>query len=169
MTLFAEGLARVIGWRSERLEALRLGGSLHDVGKIAVNASVLQKPGPLTDDELDHIRMHPVAGARLIEGVPDFRAALPYVLHHHEWWDGTGYPSGLSGEEIPVEARVLCIADAFDAMTSERAYRRALTVDEALGELERCAGTQFDPELAHAFVAGWRRGEICADALAAAG
>jgi HD-GYP domain-containing protein (c-di-GMP phosphodiesterase class II) len=169
VTLFAEGLARVIGWGSERLEALRLGSSLHDVGKIAVNASVLQKPGPLTDDELEHIRMHPVAGARLIEGVPDFRAALPYVLYHHEWWDGTGYPSGKSGEEIPVEARVLCIADAFDAMTSERAYRRALTVDEALGELERGAGTQFDPELAHAFVAGWRRGEIGADTFAAAG
>jgi len=162
VTSIAEGLARRLGWRGERLETLRLGGSLHDVGKIAVNASVLCKPGPLTDEELEQIRTHPVAGARLIEGVEDFRAALPYVLHHHERWDGDGYPHGLAREEIPIEARLLGVADAFDAMTSVRAYRPALSVDEALAELRRCAGSQFDPGLAETFVDAWRTGAIAA-------
>jgi HD-GYP domain-containing protein (c-di-GMP phosphodiesterase class II) len=160
VTGFAEGLARMIGWGAERLEVLRLGGSLHDVGKIAVNASVLCKPGPLTPAELAHIRLHPTAGARLIEAAPDLRAALPYVLYHHERWDGSGYPEGRAGVEIPVEARLLGVADAFDAMTSARPYRPALAVQQALAELDRCAGTQFDPDLARAFVRGWRAGRI---------
>ncbi|HWG55004.1 MAG TPA: HD-GYP domain-containing protein [Gaiellaceae bacterium] len=168
VTAFAEGLARVLGWRGRDLDTLRLGGSLHDVGKIAVNASVLRKPGPLTAAELAQIRTHPVAGARLIEGVAGLRRALPYVLHHHERWDGTGYPHGSAGEAIPLEGRLLGVADAFDAMTSARPYRPALTVSAALDELERCAGTQFDPALARAFVRGWEQGEIGADALPAA-
>lgn len=155
VTTFAESLALTLGWRVERLEGLRLGGSLHDVGKIAVNADVLRKPGPLTGSEIRQIQAHPVAGAQLIDRVEGLRAALPYVLHHHERWDGTGYPHGLAGEEIPLEARVLGVADAFDAMTSARPYRAALTVDAALGELQRCAGTQFDPMLARSFVDGW--------------
>jgi HD-GYP domain-containing protein (c-di-GMP phosphodiesterase class II) len=158
--LIAEGFARRLGWRGERLDALRLGGSLHDVGKIAVDSSVLRKPGALTEEELDQIRTHPVAGARLIDAVENFRPALPYVLHHHERWDGGGYPFGLGGEEIPVEARLLGVADAFDAMTSDRSYRPALLVQQALFELERCAGTQFDPALAETFVEGWRTGAI---------
>jgi len=160
VTSVAEDLARRLGWRGDRLDALRLGGSLHDVGKIAVNASVLSKPGPLTDGELAQIRIHPIAGARLIEGVADFRPALPYVLHHHERWDGAGYPHRLGGEEIPIEARLLGVADAFDAMTSLRSYRPALSVEQALAELQRCAGSQFDPELAETFVDGWRTGDI---------
>lgn len=162
VTSIAEGLAQRLGWRGERLDALRLGGPLHDVGKIAVNASVLCKPGPLTDEELVQIKTHPVAGAALIEGIPDFRPALPYVLHHHERWDGAGYPHRLGGEEIPIEGRLLGVADAFDAMTSERSYRPALSVEQALAELRRCAGSQFDPELAETFVDGWRTGDITA-------
>ena len=165
VTAFAEALARILGWRRSQLEVLRLGGSLHDVGKIAVDAGILRKPGPLSPEELEHIRTHPVAGARLIAGVADLRPALPYVLHHHERWDGTGYPERKAAEEIPVEARLLGVADAFDAMTSHRPYRAALTVDCALAEVERCAGTQFDPELARAFVEGWERGEIGSSAL----
>jgi HD-GYP domain-containing protein (c-di-GMP phosphodiesterase class II) len=133
---------------------------LHDVGKIAVDAGILRKPGPLTEAELAHIRIHPVAGARLIDGVADLLPALPYVLHHHERWDGNGYPEGRAAETIPVEARLLGVADAFDAMTSHRPYRRALTVERALAEVKRCAGTQFDPELARAFVDAWESGEI---------
>jgi HD-GYP domain-containing protein (c-di-GMP phosphodiesterase class II) len=162
VTAFAESLARLLGWRGTRLEALHLGGSLHDVGKISVDASVLRKAGPLTEQELEQVRRHPVTGARLVESFDDFEAALPYVLHHHERWDGFGYPHGLSGDGIPLEARVLGVADAFDAMTSVRAYRPALTIEQALVELERCAGSQFDPELARAFVEGWRQGEITA-------
>jgi HD-GYP domain-containing protein (c-di-GMP phosphodiesterase class II) len=160
VTSFAEGLALTLGWKTGRLEALRLGGSLHDVGKISVKASVLRKPGALTEEELGQIRRHPVTGARLVECFDDFLVALPYVLHHHERWDGLGYPQGLRGEEIPLEARVLGVADAFDAMTSVRPYRPALSVAQALAELERCAGTQFDPALARTFVDRWRRGEI---------
>lgn len=160
VTTFAESMARMLGWAGERLDVLRLGGSLHDVGKIAVNARVLRKPGPLTEDELAQIRRHPVTGARLVECFDDFEPALPYVLHHHERWDGSGYPHGLRGETIPVEGRLLGVADAFDAMTSKRAYRSALSVEQALTELRRCAGTQFDPELAKTFVDGWCRGEI---------
>jgi len=162
VTSFAEGLAGAIGWKGRRLDALRLGGSLHDVGKITIDAGILQKPGPLTQTELTQIRSHPEAGARLIEGVVDLQPALPYVLHHHERWDGEGYPHGLGGERIPLGARVLGIADAFDAMTSLRPYRPALTTEQALAELERCAGTQFDPRLAETFVLGWRRGAIAA-------
>lgn len=162
VTQFAEGLARALGWRRDELELLRLGGLLHDVGKIAVSVGILRKPGPLTREELDQIRRHPVTGARLVECFEDFEAALPYVLHHHEWWDGSGYPHGLRGGEIPVEARVLCVADAFDAMTSRRAYRSALSVEQALAELERCSGSQFDPELATTFVRSWRLGAIAA-------
>jgi HD-GYP domain-containing protein (c-di-GMP phosphodiesterase class II) len=160
VTAFAEGLALALGWKRRRLEGLRLGGSLHDVGKIAVNASVLQKTGPLTDDQLEEMRTHPVAGARLIEGVADFQPALPYVLHHHERWDGRGYPHRLRADDIPLEARVLGVADAFDTMTSARPYRPALSVAHALTELERCAGSQFDPSLARTFVDGWERGKI---------
>ena len=167
VTTFAESLALMLGWRGERIDALRLGGSLHDVGKIAVNASVLRKAGPLTDTEFEQIQRHPAAGAQLIQGVADFSPALPYVLHHHERWDGGGYPHGLAGEEIPVEARLLGVADAFDAMTSARPYRPALTVDAALGELHRCAGTQFDPDLAARFVVGWSSGAIGAPMAAA--
>ena len=162
VTVFAEALARLLGWRGSRLEALQLGGSLHDVGKISVDAQLLRKPGPLTEAELEQIRRHPITGARLVESFDDFEPALPYVLHHHERWDGFGYPHGLSGSGIPVEARLLGVADAFDAMTSARAYRPALSIEEALVELERCAGTQFDPELAEAFVEGFRQGEIAA-------
>ncbi|HEY8000358.1 MAG TPA: HD-GYP domain-containing protein [Solirubrobacterales bacterium] len=160
VTAFAESLARMLGWAGDRLDVLRLGGSLHDVGKIAVNARVLRKSGPLTEQELAQIRRHPVTGARLVECFEDFESALPYVLHHHERWDGSGYPHGLRGETIPLEGRLLGVADAFDAMTSKRAYRAALTVEQALAELKRCSGTQFDPELAQTFIDGWCRGEI---------
>ena len=152
----AESVARRLGWDERRVAVLRLGGALHDVGKIAVDVAVLRKPGPLDADELAQIRRHPEAGAQLLHGIAEFKAALPCVLYHHERWDGSGYPSGRAGTRIPVEARLLSVADAFDAMTSPRPYREALTAEHALGELERCAGTQFDPNLAVGFVDAWR-------------
>jgi HD-GYP domain-containing protein (c-di-GMP phosphodiesterase class II) len=156
VSAYAESVARRLGWDSRRIAVVGLGGALHDVGKIAVDVEVLRKPGPLDPDELAQIQRHPEAGAQLLHGIADFKHALPCVLYHHERWDGSGYPTGRAGTRIPVEARLLAVADAFDAMTSPRPYRAALTSEQALGELERCAGTQFDPKLARGFVDAWR-------------
>jgi putative nucleotidyltransferase with HDIG domain len=148
-------LGRTLGWTSERVEVLRLGGLLHDVGKLAVSQRVLAKAGPLDPDELESIRQHPLTGARLLEPIAEARPALGCVLFHHERWDGDGYPTGRAGDAIPLEARVLAVADAYDAMTTSRPYRRALTTRSALDEIARGAGTQFDPVLATLFVAMW--------------
>jgi HD-GYP domain-containing protein (c-di-GMP phosphodiesterase class II) len=152
VTALAELVALRLGWGEERLKSLRIGGRLHDIGKLAVPDTVLCKEGRLEEDELAQIQEHPKIGAKLILRIAALRDAIPYVLYHHERWDGTGYPSGKAGEEIPVEARVLAVADAFDAMTSDRPYRPALSHDEALAEVERCAGTQFDPQIARIFL-----------------
>jgi HD-GYP domain-containing protein (c-di-GMP phosphodiesterase class II) len=166
VTELAEAVARALGWGEERIASLRLGGPLHDVGKLAVSSEVLQKDGRLDADELAEIRRHPKTGAKLLLRVAALRAAIPYVLYHHERWDGTGYPSGKAGEEIPLEARVLAVADAFDAMTSDRPYRRALTRAEALAEVERCAGSQFDPRIAQVFLELFAEAELPAAASA---
>lgn len=158
VSVVAEVIAGRLGWRSSRLDALRLGGQLHDVGKLNLNSTVLHKPGPLDDRERLEVRRHPLAGARLIRPFASLRPALPYVLFHHEHWDGNGYPSGRSREQIPLGARILALADAFDAMTSNRPYRQALPVTSALAEVRECAGTQFDPSVVHAFLAAWAGG-----------
>jgi putative nucleotidyltransferase with HDIG domain len=160
VTRLAEALARRLGWNEDRLSALRIGGRLHDVGKLAVADSILLKPGKLEPAEIEQIRQHPAVGARMIRRFAFAREALPYVLYHHERWDGGGYPTGKAGRQIPVEARVLTLADAFDAMTSARPYREALGAEDALAEVERCAGTQFDPALALAFVDVWSTGVV---------
>jgi putative nucleotidyltransferase with HDIG domain len=152
VTALAEEVARRLGWSKEQLASLRIGGPLHDIGKLAVSDEVLRKEGRLDPAELDQIREHPTIGARILLRMAALREAIPYVLYHHERWDGRGYPSGKAREEIPIEARVLAVADAFDAMTSDRPYRRALSRTEALAEVERCAGTQFDPEIARIFL-----------------
>ena len=132
VTRLAEMVAVRLGWSAASLDGLRIGGRLHDVGKLAVDERILAKPGRLTPAELSRVRDHPAEGARMISHLPCCDVALPYVLYHHERWDGTGYPCGRLGEEIPIEARVLAVADAFDAMTSDRAYRRGMPVDDAL-------------------------------------
>jgi HD-GYP domain-containing protein (c-di-GMP phosphodiesterase class II) len=151
----AEPVAARMGWDSQRLSLLRFGAPLHDIGKIAVRPEVLRKPGPLTADELVEIQAHPRAGATLVRPLRLGRRALPYVLFHHERWDGSGYPTKIRGDAIPVEARVLAVADAFDAMTSPRPYRAPLTTERALEEVGRCAGTQFDPVVAELFLEIW--------------
>jgi putative nucleotidyltransferase with HDIG domain len=158
----AEILARRLGWLE--LDALRLGGVVHDLGKLAVPRRVLMKRSALTPAELARIREHPSAGARLLAPITRARPALPYVLFHHERWDGDGYPTGRAGAEIPVGARVLAVVDAFDAMTSDRPYRSALPAESAIEEVDRCAGGQFDPVVARAFVEAWLEGEIRAPA-----
>jgi len=164
VTALAEAVARRLGWSEQRLASLLVGGSLHDIGKLAVSDAVLCKEGGLDDAEFAQIREHPKVGAKLLLRVSALREAIPCVLYHHERWDGNGYPSGKAGEEIPIEARVLAIADAFDAMTSDRPYRRALTRQQALAEVERCAGTQFDPRIAFVFLELFAEAELTAAA-----
>lgn len=129
-----------------------IAGLVHDVGKIGVPEHVLLKPGQLTEEEFDWIRRHPEMGYRILKDIPQIKDLLPGVLYHHERWDGRGYPDGLEGDEIPLIARMICLADAFDAMSSTRTYRSAMARDDVLIEIMRCAGTQFDPELAPIFV-----------------
>jgi HD-GYP domain-containing protein (c-di-GMP phosphodiesterase class II) len=154
----AEPIAVALGWDRERIRALRFAAPLHDVGKVKVRPQLLGKPGPLTLEEVAEIRRHPSAGAQLVLPLRRFHEALPYVLFHHERWDGNGYPARLSGRRIPLEARILAIADAFDAMISPRPYRRPLTHEHALAEVEDGAGTQFDPLAAELFVETWADG-----------
>jgi HD-GYP domain-containing protein (c-di-GMP phosphodiesterase class II) len=158
----AEPVAYRLGWSPERVAALRFGAPLHDIGKVSVRSHVLRKAGPLTLAELAEIRIHPRTGAQLVLPMRVAASALPYVLFHHEWWDGSGYPFGIRGRAIPEEARLLAVADAFDAMTSPRPYRHALSPSRALQEIESCAGTQFDPEIAAAFCELWSAQPVAA-------
>ena len=158
VTALAEVVGARLGWDDDQIEVLRIGAALHDIGKLAVSERVLRKPGPLSEPELVEVRSHPEEGARMLELIGTLRIAVPGVLHHHEHWDGGGYPTGRAGGAIPAEARVLAVVDAFDAMTSDRPYRPALTPEAAVAELERCAGAQFDPEVVEVFVEAWRQG-----------
>jgi HD-GYP domain-containing protein (c-di-GMP phosphodiesterase class II) len=152
----AEPVARRLGWGPERIAVLRHAAPLHDVGKVVVRAEVLLKPGPLSPEERAEMRTHPRAGASLVLPLRNARHLLPYVLLHHERWDGKGYPCGLAGESIPIEARLLAVADAFDAMTSARPYRAMRPREDAFAELGREAGRQFDPAVVEAFLAVWQ-------------
>jgi diguanylate cyclase (GGDEF)-like protein/putative nucleotidyltransferase with HDIG domain len=143
-------IAARLGLDVEYVELTRLAGSLHDLGKLAVPEEILRKPGPLTPAERMVLERHSQIGFRMLESL-GVDPVADWVLHHHERWDGTGYPDGLAGEEIPLGARIIFVADAYEAMTSDRAYRSRLTPQEAVAELERCAGTQFDPEIVSVF------------------
>jgi HD-GYP domain-containing protein (c-di-GMP phosphodiesterase class II) len=137
---------------ASELEALEWGGLLHDVGKIGVPDNVLLKQGKLTREERITMNAHPVLGAQIIGPVDRLAPELPVIRHHHEWYNGSGYPDRLMGDEIPKLARILHVADAFEAMTADRPYRKALSNDQALAELRKFAGVQFDPEVVDAFV-----------------
>jgi HD superfamily phosphohydrolase YqeK len=150
-------IARAIGMRPERVEAIRFAGMLHDVGKLGVPTKVLQKTGKLTEEEYAAIQLHPMRGLEIIQEIGFLDEALAGIMHHHERIDGCGYPMGLAGDEIPEFARVLAVADAFDCMTSTRSYRNARTVTDAVIELRRCSGTQFDPAFVDALVAAVER------------
>lgn len=154
---FAEPVARRLGWDEKRIAGLRFGAPLHDIGKISVRCEILCKAGPLTIDERAEIEIHPTAGAALVAPLRRGSEVLPYVLYHHERWDGRGYPFGLRRGAIPIEVRLLAVADAFDAMTSARSYRTALTAEDALAELALCSGSQFDPAIAETFFEVWSR------------
>jgi putative nucleotidyltransferase with HDIG domain len=148
----AERVARHLGLPDDEVEAIRYGAILHDVGKISVPDSILRKTGPLSSEEWNVMHRHTIAGARILAPVARLSRAAQVVRHHHERWDGTGYPGGLRGEEIPLGARIVAVVDAYTAMIDERTYRKALTYEEALHELQRHAGTQFDPAVVEAFL-----------------
>lgn len=148
----AKALALAIGLDEATAERAHLAGLLHDIGKIGVPESVLTKKGRLTESEFDMIKRHPRIGFDILRGIPSLEDVLPGVLHHHERWDGKGYPTGAAGEEISLFGRILAVADVFDALSSDRAYRKALARDEVLAEIERSSGSHFDPRMARAFL-----------------
>ncbi len=153
-------IASAYGLPRAQTEALRRGALLHDIGKIGVEDRILRKPGPLNDQELDAMRQHPLIGHQMLSGLSFLRPSLPSVLHHHERWDGTGYPAGLKDEIIPPEVRILALADSLDAMTSDRPYRKGLSFEAATAAIRAGSGTQFDPAMVEAFL-------VCAEAIAA--
>jgi putative nucleotidyltransferase with HDIG domain len=142
----AARIALRLGVDREGVELTRLAASLHDLGKLAIPEEILRKPGPLSETERLVLERHPQIGFRMLESL-GVDPVADWVLRHHERWDGSGYPDGIGGEEIPLGARIIFVADAYDAMISDRVYRGRLTDDEAIAELARCSGTQFDPEI----------------------
>jgi response regulator RpfG family c-di-GMP phosphodiesterase len=152
VTRYALGVAGKVGLDEAALEAIRLGGPLHDVGMIGVPDAILLKPEPLSDEEMAQVRRHPELGYKIVAKVDNLSGALPIVLYHHERWDGTGYPDGLSGEEIPLIARIFAVADAYDSMISDRPHRKAMDKREAVAELRAGAGSRFDPAVVEAMV-----------------
>jgi response regulator RpfG family c-di-GMP phosphodiesterase len=150
---YAVMVARRMSIEEPELTRIRRGAILHDVGKIGVSDAVLRKPSSLTDEEWAEMRRHPELGYRMLKDIPFLQSSLDIVLFHQERWDGTGYPQGLRGDQIPLGARIFAVVDTFDAMTSDRPYRRALSVPEAREEIARCSTTQFDPRIVEAFLA----------------
>ena len=148
---FSLRLGYELGLDKEALKDLELGALLHDIGKIGVPDAVLRKPAALNEEEWYKMRLHPIHGQRILRNIPFLEGASRIVAQHHEKWDGSGYPIGLRGEDIDIGARIFAVVDAFDAMISNRIYRRGRSYEDAVAELERCAGTQFDPEVVKAF------------------
>lgn len=153
----AERVARAMGLPAEEVEMTRLAAILHDIGKLAVPDKILCKEGPLTPDERRVVERHPDIGADIIEHIPFLRRVAGLVRHHQERWDGGGYPAGLQGRAIPLGSRIVAVVDAFNAMTTDRPYRKARTQAEAITELQRNAGSQFSPDVVDAFIANFDR------------
>lgn len=141
-----------LGLPEDQIKTLRIGGLFHDIGKIGIPDSILLKPDKLSDDEYSQIKNHPAIGAHILGSADIFKDIIPIVKHHHEKYDGTGYPGMLKGEEIPYLARIAAVADTFDAMTSRRSYRGPIDIEHVKDEIKRCEGTQFDPQVAEAFL-----------------
>lgn len=159
---YTSELAVEMGLGEDEVATVRLASLLHDVGKLVVPDKVLQKPGPLTGPEMDVVKHHPVDGANMLSQVASAAGSLAVIRHHHEHFDGSGYPDGLAGDDIPLGARIVLVADAFDAMTSDRPYGAAMPVEAAVAELRRCSGSQFDPQVVEAFLRVIERGGLIA-------
>ncbi|MDI6762030.1 MAG: response regulator [Thermodesulfobacteriota bacterium] len=145
-------IAKKMGFSEERLENLEYGALLHDIGKIGIKDEVLQKQTPLSSEEYQYIQEHPLIGVKIVEGVEFFKDKIPMIRHHHEHYDSNGYPDGLAGEAIPLEARIISLPDAFDAMTSARPHRGVMPLQDVLAELEKFKGKQFDPKVLEIFL-----------------
>ena len=152
VSLYSVLIGKYLGLSEKDLKTLEIGGLFHDIGKIGVPDAILRKETKLTDDEYSEIKNHPAIGAHILSSAEIFKDIIPIVKHHHEKYDGNGYPGRLKGEEIPYLARIAAIADTFDAMTSKRTYRDALPLETVISEFERCRGTQFDPKLDDVFL-----------------
>jgi len=149
---YAVAIAKELKLPSEKIKNIRLAGLLHDIGKIGIREIILKKPAKLTESEYEEIKQHPEVGARILKKVEALETLIPALLHHHERWDGTGYVLNLKGNEIPIEARILAVADAFDAITTDRPYRNGKSFSEAIEEIKNCCGTQFDTKIANTFI-----------------
>ena len=145
-------LGKALGLEAKELTELELLSTLHDIGKISINDSILAKPGPLTESEWHEMKKHPEIGYRITQVSPELKTVSDYILCHHERWDGNGYPQGLSRENIPLLSRIIAVVDSYDAMTQDRVYRKAMTKDEAIAEIRKNAGTQFDPDISLVFI-----------------
>lgn len=150
--VITQEIASKLGLTPKEVSDLRTAGLMHDIGKIAIADSILNKPERLDENEWAEIRRHPEVGYRILSSVSEFAEIANHILEHHEHWDGNGYPNGLKGEEISLEARIIAIADAYDAMTKMRPNLKYLSIEEALAEIKRCSGTQFDPEIVSVFI-----------------
>jgi HD-GYP domain-containing protein (c-di-GMP phosphodiesterase class II) len=157
VTRIAKAIAERMGLSDEDRFVIEIGALLHDVGKIGVTDAILRKPGPLDSEEYGQIQEHPAKGRHILSNIAYLEKMIPCVLHHHERYDGSGYPEHLAGSDIPLPGRIISVADAFDAMTSDRPYRRAMPWHRAVAELRRGAGEQFDPKVVQAFLGTWRR------------
>ena len=153
-------IATEMGWNRRDLELIDWGGVLHDLGKVGISDSILNKPGKLTDEEFAIMKSHPTIGAQIIGGIAFLEPLMPYIAQPHERYDGRGYPEGLKGEEIAIQGRLLAIADTYDAMTSDRPYRKGLDARIAYDEIVKCSGSQFDPVLVRAFEKAFKAGKI---------
>lgn len=151
VSVTSAAIARRLGISEAEVERIRVGALLHDIGKIGVPDSILQKKSKLTLEEYEEIKQHPAIGAHIIEPISSLKLYLPIVMYHHEWYNGQGYPKGLQGEDIPLDARIVSVADAFDAMTSNRPYKTALRLEKALALIESMKGVQFDPVVVDVF------------------
>ena len=152
VTHYAEAIGRFLLFNDEEMRVLGICAILHDIGKIAVPEQILDKPGKLTDEEYDEVKKHPRAGTNIISSIPSYDTILSGILYHHERWDGTGYPERLKGEEIPLNARIICVADVYDALAADRPYRKAWSREQALAFFEEQKGKMFDPHLVDIFI-----------------
>ena len=157
---YALSVTEYLVWNPAEIKVIRFGSILHDIGKINISETILKKDGPLNNDEWREMKKHPVYGVELISGIHYLAPAIPVIQNHHERWDGSGYPAGLCEEEIPLSARIVAVADSFDAMTTERPYRPVMLPSEACKEILQCSGSQYDPTVVKAFVKAWYASQI---------